>query len=235
MSKSVGIVQPYLFPYIGYFQLVSAVDTFIFYDDVHFITRGWINRNKILINGSSKYFTVPCRNASQNRLIYEVEHALNKKERSRLLRKIQFSYSNAPNFEQVYPIIQTVINKNTDKISDLAIASVKETMEYLGIQIETKISSEHYANRDLDRADRLIDICRREGATRYINPIGGREIYDKAYFKKQGIELCFLEPRLTEYDQNVDSFVPWLSIIDILMFNSAGKVRKQFLNHYELV
>lgn len=235
MGKSVGIVQPYLFPYIGYFQLISAVDTFIFYDDVHFITRGWINRNRILINGLSKYFTVPCRNASQNRLIYEVEHAMDEKERGRLLRKIRFSYSNSPNFDRVYPIIKTVINKNTEYISDLAITSVKETMEYVGIQTETKISSEHYSNRNLDRADRLIDICHQEGATRYINPIGGREIYDKSYFEEQDIDLRFLKPRITEYDQNIESFVPWLSIIDILMFNSAEKVRNQFLNHYELV
>ena len=59
-----AIMQPYLFPYLGYFQLIAAVDKFVFYDDVNFIKNGWINRNRLLISGKVNYITIPLSGAS---------------------------------------------------------------------------------------------------------------------------------------------------------------------------
>lgn len=232
---SIAIVQPYLFPYLGYFQLVSAVDTFVFYDDVHFITRGWINRNKVLIHGNEKYFTVPCSDASQNKLINEVDHALTDKKRGKLLKKIKFSYSNAPFFDAVFPIIKSVLHTDNNAIADLAMESVRQSSGYLEIDTNFKISSRTYDNRKLGRVERLIDICHQEKAATYINPTGGKELYSKSTFKDEDIELKFIKPSLPKYEQFGDDFVSGLSIIDIMMFNNPERIRNDFLTAFTLV
>lgn len=232
---SIGIVQPYLFPYIGYFQLISEVDTFIFYDDVNFITRGWINRNKVLVNGKATYFTIPCKDASQNKLINEVKHAMTDKKRDKLLRKIKFSYSNAPFFDDVFPIVENVLHTESSYIADLAMQSIRKTSSYLNLETTFKISSEEYSNIDLGRAERLIDICKQEKITTYINPTGGKELYSKEEFQKEGVTLQFIEPSLKKYKQFDNNFVPGLSIIDVMMFNSPEKIRTDHLTAYNLV
>jgi hypothetical protein len=232
---SIAIVQPYLFSYLGYFQLISEVDTFVFYDDVNFITRGWINRNKVLINGQAKYFTIPCSDASQHKLINEVEHALTDNKRDKLLRTIKFSYGKAPFFDDIYPIIEKVLHTDSNLISDIAIASVTESCRYLDIDTALKKSSAHYDNTGLDRAERLIDICHQEDCSTYINPPGGKELYDKETFEKEGVRLQFLEPSLNEYTQFDNEFVPGLSIIDVMMFNSPEQIRTSLLTDYKLV
>ena len=235
MHPTIGIMQPYFFPYIGYFQLVYAVDLFVFYNDVHFITGGWINRNKILVNGEPRYITVPCQGASQNKLIHEVEHALDDRTRRKMLKTVRFSYANAPHFDSVYPFVESVMLSDFQTIDDLAIESINQCMDYLNIYTETKISSEHYDNRNLEKADRLINICKSEGGSRYINAIGGRQLYDKAYFRQQDIELRFLQPEKITYQQFGGDFQPGLSIIDVLMFNDPETVKNDFLNRYTLL
>jgi hypothetical protein len=233
--SSIAVMQPYLFPYIGYFQLINEVNQFIFYDDVNFITRGWINRNKILINGEAKYFTVPCKGASQNKLINEIRHGLDDRKRGKLLRKIKFTYGKAPFFESVYTLIESVFNTDTTYIAELAIESVRKSCSYLNLECNFKLSSNHFDNTDLDAADRLIDICKQEKIESYINPIGGKELYNKKYFQENNINLQFLKPEVQKYDQFGDEFVPWLSIIDVMMFNSPGKIKNELLSLYKLV
>ena len=232
---SIGIVQPYLFPYLGYFQLVSEVDFFVFYDDVNFITQGWINRNKVLVNGQANYFTIPCKDASQNKRINEVKHALTDKKRGKLLRKIKFSYSNAPFFDEVFPIVKDVLEIKSSFIADMAIESIRKTCSYLNVDTAFKISSEEYNNTDLGKAERLIDICKKENIDTYINPTGGKELYNKKQFRRQDITLQFIEPCLKRYDQFDNDFVPGLSIIDVMMFNAPEKIYKDHLTAYKLV
>jgi len=220
-----AVMQPYFFPYIGYFQLVKAVDKFVFYDDVHFIKNGWINRNRILINGEPKYLTIPCKNVSSNKLINVVENALDEKIKKNLLKKIRFTYSNAPHFEYVFSIIEEVFNIETELISELAMESILRVADYLEMECVFQISSNTYDNKELDAADRLIDICKTEGVDHYVNPIGGMDLYDKKEFRKQGIEIKFLEPEITEYQQFKNKFIPRLSIIDVMMFNSVDEIR----------
>lgn len=228
----IAIMQPYLFPYIGYFQLVNAVDKFIFYDDVNFIKNGWINRNSIVINNSKKYITLQLKGASPHKLINEVEFTDN---RNKLKNSIRMAYKKAPYFKSSWPLIEDVLSINTEKISEQAIHSVKNISKYLGINTSFEISSEKYCmTKGMDKADRLIRICKINEATTYINPIGGKELYHKETFKTENIKLYFLNTNFTDYKQFTTEFIPALSIIDIMMFNSIEGIHKM-LNNYDLL
>ena len=229
----IAIMQPYIFPYIGYFQLIHAADIFVFYDDVNYINRGWINRNRILLNGKDQLFTIPCKEASQNKLIKDIEVLADKKALQKMLATMQVAYKKAPFFADVYPVIEKVFNVNEgDTISEMAIASVADVCKYLSINKIFKKSSEEYNNRELKKADRLIDICHLEGISNYVNPPGGREIYTKEYYGAKDVDLEFLISERVDYEQFDNEFVPWLSIIDILMFNSKEDICSKILPRY---
>jgi hypothetical protein len=233
--KKVAVMQPYIFPYMGYFQLVSAVDTFIFYDDVNFIKQGWINRNNILVNEKKQVITFPCIGISSFKKINEVEINLKDKKNRKILKTIEQSYAKAPYFSDVFELILKIFAGEHHNIASLAADSVIKTCSYLGIKKEFQFSSKkHSESLNMDRADRLVNICTKEQSTHYINPIGGQELYNKTYFKERGIQLDFLEPAMTEYKQFENEFVPYLSIIDVLMFNSKEETLKR-LNKYNLI
>ena len=222
-------------PYIGYFQMIKSVDTFIFYDDVNFIKQGWINRNRILLNNKDFLFTIPLHNATSFSLIKDT--LLNEKFypiwKVKFLQSIAQNYKKAPHFEVVYSLISTVLNTNCQSISELAIESVKMVSGYLNLNTEFYVASERYQNIQLEREKRLIAICKNENATNYINAVGGKELYSKEVFKANGIELQFIASKPIVYKQFKDDFIPWLSIIDVLMFNSVAEVN-ELLNKYEL-
>ncbi|GAB3568153.1 WbqC family protein [Spirosoma luteolum] len=231
---TLAIMQPYFLPYIGYMQLMSAVDTFVLYDDVAFINRGWINRNRLLINGQEHLFTVPLRDASQNKRINEVHLADDPKWRSKLLKTIEQGYRKAPQFATVMPLAETLINVPTDSIAELVHSSLVSINEYLGLTTRLVASSSIYNNVELKAQERILDICRQENATRYINPIGGMELYDKETFTQAGMTLNFIRSVRAEYPQFKNEFVPWLSILDVLMFNDKDATLA-LLKTYELV
>lgn len=231
----IAIMQPYIFPYIGYFQLIKAVDTFVFYDDVNFIKRGWINRNKILINGEESLISLPCIKASQNKEIKDIEIDLSDSQYKKTLKSISFSYKNAPFYNDVFPIVENCLESNNKLISDLAIESVNVICNYLGIKTKFEISSQRYTHtKGLEKAERLIEIAKLEKAESYINPIGGQAIYTKQYFKSHNINLQFLKPVIKEYKQYNNLFVPNLSIIDVLMFNSIEEIHLM-LDNFEII
>jgi WbqC-like protein family len=231
---TLAIMQPYFLPYIGYMQLMSAVDTFILYDDVAFINRGWINRNRLLINGQEYLFTVPLKDASQNKRINEVMLADDPKWRSKLLKTIEQGYRKAPYYGTVMPITEKIVNFATDSIADLVHNSLIELNQYLGLTTRLVASSSVYANTQLKAQERILDICQQENATRYINPIGGIELYDKPSFAQAGIELNFIKAKRVDYPQFKNDFIPWLSVLDALMFCDVPTVRTM-LGEYELV
>lgn len=229
-------MQPYIFPYIGYFQMVKAVDKFVFYDDVNFIKQGWINRNRILINSSDFLFTVPLHKANSFCLIKDT--LVNEKFydiwKRKFLRSVDQNYKSAPYFSDVYVLVQNVLETKCTSISQLAIESVITTSKYLELNTEFFISSERYENKDLERQDRLLDICKKENAAQYINALGGQELYTKESFREMGIKLNFIKTLPITYKQFNNEFVPWLSIIDVLMFNSVEEVN-ELLEKYELI
>jgi hypothetical protein len=230
-----AIMQPYLFPYVGYFQLMHAVDRFVIADDFTFIKQGWINRNRLLINGNAAYFTVPLKRHPATALIHEVEidDAGNSRWRGPLLKTIGNFYRRAPSFEAVYPIAERVFGGPFTHIAEMARASVREVALYLGLTTTVVDSSAVYGNAHLKGQDRVIDTCRAERATDYINAPGGRALYSSEAFLAHGIRLHFLSANPFEYSQFGQPFVPDLSIIDLLMFNTAGDARA-LLQRYQL-
>jgi hypothetical protein len=221
-------MQPYLFPYIGYFQLMQAVDRFVVYDDVAFIKQGWVNRNRILINGRPSYFTVPIKNASSFTLIRDTlvgddqQHA---RWIEKTLKTFDNAYRRAPQFGHVFPLIEAVLRKPTNRVGELAVASLKAVAGLLEIGTEWVDSSTLYDNAQLSGEERVVAICLAERATDYVNASGGRELYDRNRFEAAGLRLHFLQPHSIEYRQFNDPFVPWLSIVDVLMFNPIETVR----------
>ena len=223
---TIAIMQPYFLPYIGYMQLMNAVDTFVVYDDVAFINRGWVNRNRMLVNGQEYMFTVPLKDASQNKRICDITLADDPKWRSKLLRTIEQSYRKAPYYGTVYPLIEKIINFTADTITQLILNSLVELNQFLNIQTKLIPSSTIYQNGHLKAQERILDICQQEQATHYINPVGGMELYDKDVFAKANIKLNFMQSRRIEYPQfNRSEFMPWLSILDILFFNDLHTVK----------
>jgi hypothetical protein len=229
-----AIMQPYIFPYLGYFQLISAVDKFVIYDDVNYINRGWINRNNILLNSKSFLFGIPLIDASQNKLINEIEIVKDEAWKIKLLKTFDQAYRRAPYFNGIFDLIVNVINSRSLNISDMAFLSIKVVVEYIGIDTEFVNTSNIYDNRNLRGQKRILDICEREKSEHYINPIGGLEIYSKELFEKSNIKLSFLRSMQKSYKQFNAEFVPNLSIIDLLMFNSKESL-KEMLEEFELI
>ncbi len=228
-------MQPYLFPYLGYFQLINAVDTFVFYDDVNYIKGGWINRNRILLNGRDFFLTVPCSQISPNKQINETEFDNKRPEFKKLNKTLKQAYKKAPFFEPVAAMIETILNTDTTRIADLAECSIRTIVRYLEIPVDFRISSVDFPfTKDAVKADRIIAICKALDSGHYINPIGGMELYEKDYFNKHGILLNFVQSQPVEYKQFNNAFVSGLSIIDILMFNSKKEI-KEMLDNYKLI
>lgn len=230
----VAIMQPYLFPYIGYFQLINAVDKFVIYDDVNYIKRGWVNRNRILVNGNPLTFTLPIQGASQNVKINTVLISKDSKWLAKFKKTVEMAYKKAPHYESVNKHIITDFNISEDLLTSVLTKLLKSVCSYLGITTQIVDSSTHYQNTDLSGQNRILDICIQEGANHYINPIGGMEIYDKGLFENRGVKLNFIQTDFLSYKQGNSTFVSGLSILDVLMFNSKDEVL-ELLKKYTLV
>lgn len=231
--KTVVVMQPYFFPYLGYFQLAASSSVFVFLDDVAFIKQGWINRNRWLVQGKAHLFTVPLVAPSINRSIATTLIVDNLQWRSKLIRQLEQAYARAPFRAPVIDLVRSVLSSPHRSISTLAAASVRASCSYVGLHVSWKSSSDSFPLHELKGASRIISICRELEANRYINAPGGKELYDTTKFAKAGIELKFLKPVLPTYSQLGNSFVSGLSIIDVLMFNPPETVRS-WMEAYEL-
>ena len=226
-------MQPYFFPYIGYWQLINAVDVFVLYDDVNFIKKGWINRNNILLNKSEHLITIPLLNVSQNKHINECMVSEDYKSIDNIIKTINLAYKKAPYYNLVFSYIEEII-KTKGSISDLVLKSVLWIKEYLGLNTEIILSSSIDKNNELKGQDKIIEIVKKLNGNHYINAIGGQELYNKEIFNNNGIKLNFIKTGEIKYKQFNNEFVPNLSIIDVLMFNSPSEV-KEMLNNYSLI
>ncbi|MFZ1666553.1 MAG: WbqC family protein [Flavobacteriales bacterium] len=225
---TIAIMQPYLFPYIGYYQLAQIVDRFVVYDEVNYIKQGWVNRNNILVNGAPSLFTLPLSNPSSNALIKDlvVDARQYPIWRKKFLKTLSQVYSKAPQYATTVDLVNDVLEPDVVSIAELATRSITLLVEFFGMDTVVIPTATHYGNANLNGQDRILDICKKEGATRYINAQGGRTLYDHPTFASHGIDLAFLKPSLATYEQGRYSFVPGLSIIDVLMFNSFEQVRE---------
>jgi len=226
-----AIMQPYFFPYIGYWQLLSAVDTFVIYDDVTFIKQGYINRNYILVGSKTQRITLETIGASSNKMINEVQVGNNTKK---IIKGIYQAYVNAPEYERIFPLIQMILAYPEKNLSKFIGNSIQKISSYLELNTKILYSSNLEKDNKLKAQAKILNICRSLNASHYINAIGGLKLYTKYNFQKEKIELSFLKTKLTKYKHLENEFIPYLSIIDVLMFNSVEEV-KEMLDQYELI
>lgn len=226
-------MQPYFLPYIGYFQLIAAVDDFVIYDNIKYTKKGWINRNRFLLNGKDVFFTLPILKASDDLDIVERELA-GAFDRKRLLNQLHGAYAKAPEYHKVFPLLERIIAFEEENLFRYIHHSVTELCAHIGIVTPITVSSTIDINGNLKAQDKVLALCKARGAQLYINPIGGVELYDREAFATKDVELKFIKSLPFEYKQFKNSFVPWLSIVDVLMFNPLGKVRDVVFNNYEV-
>ncbi len=224
--------QPYFIPYIGYWQLIKSTDIFLVCDDYNYIKGGWINRNRILNGSDPIYFNLSLDKASQNKLINET--FIKDIEIEKQLRSLECSYKKAPNFQDGYKLMETILSCPERNLAYFLENSIKVVNEYLGIKTKIMRTSDIEGNSLLKREFRIYDFCEKLGADHYINAIGGMELYDFEEFKKRNLNLSFLKTNDITYKQFGNNFIENLSIIDVIMFNSKEEVIKM-LDEYTLV
>lgn len=228
-----AIMQPYFFPYLGYWQMLNAVDVFVIYDDVNYIKNGWINRNNILSNGAGHLITLALDKASPFKKINETYILTGAREK--VLGFIRNSYLKAPFFKAVFPLIEDIINYPENNIALFLENQFKNIFAYLGVQTKILLSSRDVKkNLSLSAQEKVLQICKNVGATQYINAIGGQDLYNKETFAENGIQLNFIKMNTVCYQQFKNDFVQNLSIIDVMMFNSPEQI-KVILDEYELI
>lgn len=231
----VAIMQPYFFPYIGYFQLLQAVDIFVIYDNIQFSKKGWINRNRILANGKDEYFTLPLKKDSDYLNVVDRKLSDNfEQDKVKTLRKIKECYRKAPFFEAVFPLIENAFNYQSENLFEFILHSLKLQLDFLGISTEVVISSSLEVDHTLKSQDKVIAICESLKASAYYNPIGGLELYDNESFENKNMKLNFMKSNPIEYPQLGQAFVPWLSMIDVMMFNDKDTI-KRYLEDFSFV
>ncbi|RXA21944.1 hypothetical protein EQO05_01620 [Methanosarcina sp. MSH10X1] len=232
----IGVMQPYFLPYIGYWQLINSVDKFIVYNDFQFMKSGWINRNRILLNKKSFFITIPLKSGSYSLRISErfISNQYFDKDVDRLLQIIRLASRKAPYFKETMPVVERCLLYEEKNLSGFISNSIQLISEYLGITTEILFLSDLEIDPSLKGQERVIEICKNFSATLYINAIGGFELYDSKSFESNGIKLNFLKSIPNQYKQFNNEFIPNLSIVDVMMFNSKDDVKKM-LNMYELI
>lgn len=227
-------MQPYFLPYIGYFQLIGSVDVFVIYDNIKYTKKGWINRNRYLQNGSDAIFSLPLKKDSD--FLNVVERQLAEEfDRTKLLKQFKGAYGRAPYFEQTLPLLERIVGFEDNNLFRYIHHSLVETCKYLGIRTDIRISSAIDVDHGLKGQERVLALCQAMGAETYINAIGGLELYEREDFNKQSIELKFIKSKPEEYPQFAPPFVPWLSIVDVLVFNPLEFVMQMIGEGYEFV
>lgn len=227
-------MQPYFMPYIGYFQLLNAVDEFVIYDNIQYTKKGWINRNKILINGEESYITLPLKKDSdycdiRDRYLAEIWHL----RKQHVLNKITEAYRKSPNFEIVFPLIKKCLMFEENNLFKFLLNALNLTKEYLEIRTPVIVSSTIPINHELKGEKKVLEICKARKANLYLNPIGGIKLYAKEHFTEEGINIWFHQTNDIIYKQFDNDFVHSLSIIDVLMFNSKSQI-SEILRKYKL-
>jgi WbqC-like protein family len=223
----IAIMQPYFVPYIGYFQLINAVDKFVIYDNIKYTKKGWINRNRILVDGTDEYITLPIKkdsdylNVDQRKLADSFIDDKNK-----ILRKLTYAYRKAPHYDEVFQLMERILETPESNLFEFIYKSLQEICRFLDINTEFIISSGLPIDHGLKAQDKVIEICKALSADTYINPSGGVELYNGKTFQENGIALAFLQTGPVQYQQFKDNFIASLSIIDVMMFNSREEIKK---------
>ncbi len=230
-----GIMQPYFLPYIGYFQLIKTVDIFVIYDNIKYTKKGWINRNRILINGKGMYITLPLKKDSDS-LNVDQRYLSNtfSVEKRKLLRQVEANYRKAPYFSDVIELFRSILDYCNPNLFYFVLNSLKLVCEYINVHKEFVVSSTLPVDHTLKGEDKVLAICKEMKANSYVNPEGGVKLYSRKRFIENDINLCFLSANPISYPQFNSIFVPNMSILDVLMFNSREKITYFLEKEYTL-
>jgi hypothetical protein len=229
-----AIMQPYFLPYIGYFQLIAAADVFVVYDNIKYTKKGWINRNRMLQNGADVMFSLPLKSDSDYLDVRERALAADFSG-DKLLNQIAANYRRAPQFGATFALVEAIVRNPERNLFAYLHQGLLALCAHLAITTPIRVSSTLPIDHALKNQDKVLALCEAAGADQYVNSIGGVELYEGAAFRARGIELEFIRARPFEYPQLGAPFVPWLSILDVLMFNPLDAVRAQVASGYELV
>jgi hypothetical protein len=218
-AMKIGIMQPYFLPYLGYFQIMKACDKYVVYDNIQFTKKGWIHRNRMLLNGKDALFSLPLKNDSDYLNIDQRALADTfDKEKNKILGQIKSAYGKAPQFKTAYPVIESIFNHPDTNLFGYIYHAISAIKDYLRIDTPLVVSSGISMNHELKGKYRVMEIVKQLGGDTYINPIGGVELYDKQEFTDNGIALHFHKMQTVVYPQFKNDFVPYLSILDLMMF-----------------
>lgn len=229
-----AIMQPYFLPYIGYYQLMAAVDTFVVYDNIKYTKKGWINRNRILLNGTDETISLPLKNDSDALDVVQRELAVDY-DRGKLLNKLTGAYRGAPYYARTFPLLERIVRCEETNLFRYIHHSITEMCTYLDIGTDIRISSSVNIDHSLRAQDKVIALCQALGAGTYINAMGGMELYKHEDFAAHELNLKFIKTNPFEYAQFGTLFMPWLSIIDVLMFCARDDVIVAVHSGYDLV
>lgn len=231
---NVAVMQPYFLPYIGYFQLIASVDMFVVCDNLQYAKQGWINRNRMLVNGTARLFSLPLQRGSSFAAISGRTLAAGFKP-TELLERFHAAYRLAPFYPASRGLLATALDNDERNLFVYVQQSINFLCAHLGIRTEFRLLSELPIDHSLKRNSKLFSICEAVGAKTYVNAIGGMGYFSEEEFRHRGMALRFLKPRPMVYEQFGNAFVPWLSIVDCLMFNHQEEVRNMATAHYDLI
>ena len=236
---TIGIMQPYFMPYIGYISLIKHTDRFILFDTVQFIRHGWIERNRMLKqNEGWQYIQVPLiKQDGRDTLIKDIK--INNKEdwKRKILAQIQHYKKVAPYYRRVVALLEDIFANDFEDITTLNKVSLECICKYLGFERNLEIFSQMHLDIDAANApdEWALNICKAiDGTTEYINPIGGLSFFDRNKYENAGIKISFQQMEITQYSQKRDVFEPGLSILDVMMWNDVDEINRM-LDKFELV
>lgn len=230
----VAIMQPYFLPYIGYFQLIASCDLFVVYDNIKYTKKGWINRNRMLQGGADVMFSLPLASAPDH-LDVDQRQLASAPNPHKWLAQLKGAYRHAPHYAATLPLLEAIAACPETNLFRFLLHAIQATCRHIGIATTIRVSSSVPADHGLKGQERVLAICEALGARTYVNAIGGMELYARDEFKARGIDLCFIRARPLAYPQFGAPFVPWLSIVDVLMFNPVDTVRAWVHGHYDLI
>jgi hypothetical protein len=229
-----GIMQPYFLPYVGYYQLIAAVDLFIVYDNIKYTKKGWINRNRFLLNGCDATFSIPLKKDTDDLTVMERMISADFQP-DKLLNQFRGAYQRAPYYRQVFPLLEDILHQPNVNLFDFILHAIRRTCDHLHITTDIRISSAMPIDHNLKGQEKVLALCKAAGASTYINAIGGRELYAREDFHTHNIDLKFIQSHPLTYQQFHSTFVPWLSIIDVLMFNQQNTITQYIRGNYDLL
>lgn len=229
-----AIMQPYFLPYIGYFQLMNAADEFVVYDNIKFTKKGWINRNRILVQHKDEFISLPLKKDSDYLNVCDRQLADDwEKYRLKIIRQLISSYKKSPFYKSVFPVIEDIFFFEDTNLFNFIYNAILKLNQYLNIKTPLIISSTIPLNTKLKGEEKVIEICKLKSASEYINSMGGVQLYKASNFSNENILLRFLKTDDITYKQFENEFIPSLSIVDVMMFNPIEKIT-EYLNYYTI-